>query len=172
MPDSVSWQTWWLRDVVPARTGTDLVIGHGDAAPWNIVGDGGIPTGLVDWEYAGPVDRLTELAYATWLNAQLHDDDIAERHGLGDAMARARQVRAILDGYELATARRADLVDAMVEVAVHAARAEAVSGGVTPESTEGVDADGYPVLWAVAWRARSASWMLRHRGLLLESVRH
>ncbi len=50
-----------------------------------MVGTGGMPEGLVDWEYAGPVDRLTELAYACWLNAQLHDDDIAERQGLPDA---------------------------------------------------------------------------------------
>jgi hypothetical protein len=36
--------------------------------------------------------------------------------------------------------------------------AEADSAGVTPELT------AHPVaLWAMAWRARSAAWLLRHR---------
>jgi hypothetical protein len=37
----------------------------------------------------------------------------------------------------------------MIEIAIHAARAEAVSADVTPESGDAVDADGYPVLWAI-----------------------
>lgn len=164
------WKPWWLREVRPAGAATTVVIGHGDAAPWNLVGDDGGPQAFVDWEYAGPIDALTELAYSTWLNAQLHDDDIAERQGLGDAVTRAEQARAILEGYELPTAQRSQLVDRMIEVAVHGAHAEAVSGRVTPASTEAVDADGYPVLWAVAWRVRSASWMLRHRPLLLATL--
>jgi Ser/Thr protein kinase RdoA (MazF antagonist) len=162
-PPDAGWHPYWLREL----GGDDVVIGHGDAAPWNIVGRCGAPEALVDWEYAGPVDRLTELAYAAWLNAQLHDDDVAELQGLPDATTRARHFRAVLDGYGLPAARRAEVVDRMIEVAVHAARAEAVLAGVTPDSTDAVATDGYPVLWAITWRARSASWMLRHRALLL-----
>jgi len=58
----------------------------------------------------------------------------------------------------------------MIELAVHAARAEAVSAGVHPDSSRAIDAAGYPVLWAITWRARSASWMMRNRSLLLASV--
>ncbi len=61
-------------------------------------------------------------------------------------------------------------MDRLIEVAVTAARAEAVSAGVTPESADAVDPDGYPVLWAITWRARSAAWMLRHRRLLLGAI--
>ena len=164
-PAGATWQSTWLHD---AYVSGDLVVGHGDAAPWNIVGHRGSPDVLVDWEHAGPIDRMTELAYAVWLNAQLHDDDIAERQGLPDATTRARQAHALLDGYGLAKKRRPDLVDRMIELAVHASRAEAVSAAVTPESESGVDAEGYPVLWAITWRARSASWMMRHRELLLQ----
>jgi hypothetical protein len=39
-------------------------------------------------------------------------------------------------------------------------------GGVTPESTAPVTEEGYPLLWAIAWRVRSASWIARHRELL------
>ncbi|GIH73865.1 hypothetical protein Plo01_02940 [Planobispora longispora] len=42
--------------------------------------------------------------------------------------------------------------------------AEAVQARITPES-----ADAEP-LWAVAWRARSAAWMIRHRPLLERAV--
>lgn len=122
---------------------------------------------LIDWEFAGPVDPLTELAYATWLNAQLHDDDIAELQQLPGPAERARQAHDIIEGYGVPGSKKQEVVDRMIEVAVHAARAEAVSAGVTPQSNEAVDPTGYPVLWAITWRARSASWIIRHRSLLL-----
>ncbi|MHB1928761.1 MAG: hypothetical protein ACYDEN_03810 [Acidimicrobiales bacterium] len=46
----------------------------------------------------------------------------------------------------------------LVAVAVHAARAEAATAKVAPESTDALDANGYPVMWAITWRARRASW--------------
>ena len=166
-PAGASWQASWLRDL----PGPEVVISHNDTAPWNIVGTGGRAEALIDWEFAGPVDRLWELAATVWLNAQLHDDDIAEMHGLPDAPARARQARLIVDGYGLSAAERAELADRLPEVAIHAARAEAVAGGVTLESTEAVTPDGYPTMWGIAWRARSASWMARHRALLRHALR-
>lgn len=166
-PAEARWKPWWLREVGPHD---DLVVGHGDAAPWNTLVT---PTGrlvLIDWEYAGPTDRLTDLAYAAWLQAQLHDDDVAERQGLPDAATRAGHLSSMLDGYRLERSRRTELVDRMVAVAVHAARHEVVDGVVTEDTTEAVDADGYPVTWAIAWRVRSASWMLRNRDLLVRSA--
>ena len=166
-PLNAHWQPTWLHEVAGSAAG-ELVVGHGDTAPWNIVGRDGTPEALVDWEYAGPIDRMTELAYTVWLNAQLHDDDVAELQGLPDAATRARHTHAILDGYGLPARRRPELVDRMIELAVHAARAEAVMARVNPESTQAVDANGYPVLWAITWRARSASWMIRHRAMLAQ----
>jgi hypothetical protein len=166
-PAGASWQASWLRDL----PGTDVVISHNDTAPWNIVGTGGRVEALIDWEFAGPVDRFWELAATVWLNAQLHDDDIAEQHDLPDPPARARQARLIVDGYGLSAAERAELADRLPEVAIHAARAEAVAGGVTMESTAAVTEDGYPTMWGIAWRARSASWMARHRALLRQALR-
>lgn len=158
-PAGVTWQVNGLREL----GGDDMVIGHCDTGPWNIVGRDGRPDALIDWAFAGPVSRSWELAETVWLNAQLHDDDVAERHGLPDAATRARHVRAILDGYGLPRADRSALVDRLADVAVHGARAEAVAAGVNPESTAAVAVDGYPVLWGIAWRARSASWIARHR---------
>lgn len=165
VPDpKLEWWPTWMREVGD----DDLVIGHGDASPWNIVGLEMRPSALIDWDFAGPVSRLTELAYAVWLNAQLHDDDIAQRQHLPEAVVRAGQAHQIMDGYRLPTSQRAALVDRMIEVAVQSARHEAISGGVTPDSTSAVAADGYPTLWAITWRTRSAAWMLRNRRLLIQ----
>ena len=161
-PADASWQPSLAR-LLP---GNHPVIGHGDLGPWNVVAQDGVPVALIDWEFAGPVDALWELAETAWLNAQLHDDDIAERVGLPPAARRSQQVRLLLDAYGLSAAERAGFVDRMIEFAVHSARSEAVRYGVTADTATAVDPSGYPVLWAITWRARSASWMLRHRQIL------
>jgi hypothetical protein len=69
---------------------------------------------LIDWDTAGPVGPRWGLGQAVWLNAQRHDDDVAERVGLPDLATRARQARLILDGYGLPAADRAGFVDAMI----------------------------------------------------------
>jgi hypothetical protein len=76
-PDAV-WFPWPGRDLGrPVK-----VIGHCDVAPWNIVARDGLPVALIDWETAGPVDPLVELAQLAWLNAKLHDDIVARREHL------------------------------------------------------------------------------------------
>lgn len=157
-PDAV-WQPWWMH-----HDGPDSVIGHCDAGPWHTVARDGVPVGFIDWTLAGPVDRLDEVAAAAWWHVQLHDDDVAERHGLPDAVTRARQLRLFLDGYELPTADRTVLVSRMIEFAVRDCAAEAARAGVTPVST-----DPAP-LWAMAWRARAGGWMIRHRHLLEREI--
>jgi hypothetical protein len=49
----------------------------------------------------------------------------------------------------------------MIELAICDTAAEADDAAVTPEATAHSVA-----LWAMAWRARSAAWMIRHRRLL------
>ena len=149
------WNPWFGRSLPGGRP----VIGHCDLGPWNIVARDEEPVAFIDWDNAGPVDAGWELAEAAWLNAQLHDDDVAERNGLGPPADRARQLGTLVDGYGLDRAGRMGLVDRMVEFAVRSARHEAVHYGVGP-ATSSPAANGYPVLWAVAWRARAAAWML------------
>ncbi len=166
-PPDAAWRPWFGRELA----GDNPVFGHCDLGPWNVVARDGQPYAFLDWEFAGPVDAVWELAHATWLNAQLHDDDIAERVGLPPAADRARQARLIVDGYGLAAGDRVGFVDKMIALAVHEARAEAVAHDIGPDSAAAVSPTGYPVLWAVTWRTRSASWMLRHRALLETAIR-
>jgi Ser/Thr protein kinase RdoA (MazF antagonist) len=145
-PDGATWQPWWVRDL----PGDTPVIGHADTGPWNVVARDGMPVAFVDWETAGPMDAEWELAQTAWLHARLHDDDIAERDGLPDATTRAGLVTAVLDGYRASRTQRERLAGLMLDLAVLSAREDAV---------EGLDR-------GVAWRARSAAWMVRHRDLI------
>lgn len=154
-PPDADWHPWPFHSDAP-----DAIISHRDTGPWNIVARDGLPVAFIDWPTAGPTDRLDEIAATGWLNAQLHDDDVAERQNLPDAPARTAQLRLFADGYGLAADDRRELVTRMVEYAIRDCAAETMTAKITPEST-----DPEP-LWAVAWRARSAAWMLRHRSLL------
>jgi hypothetical protein len=162
VPDDVCWQPWFIRDL----PGQHPVIGHRDTGPWNVVAQDGLPVALIDWELAGPVDAVWALAEAAWLNAQLHDDDIAERYELPSAERRAHQVRLLVDAYGLDTSERVGFVDRLAEIAVHSARAESAQYQVTADTTDAVAASGYPVMWAITWRARSASRIFRHHEVL------
>lgn len=159
-PDGAVWWSWFGRTL----GGPERVIGHCDTAPWNIVTRNGLPVALIDWDRAGPVDPLVELAQTCWLNAKLYDDIVAAREGLPPPAERARHLRAIVDGYGLPTRDRREFVEQVSAFAVHATADEADQAGITP-STRSYDV-APEVVWALAWRARSAAWLLRHRALL------
>ena len=156
-PPDAEWFPWHGRDLGHAVK----VIGHCYVAPWNIVARDGLPVALIDWETAGPVDPLVELAQLAWLNAKLHDDLVAR---LEEAAAPrgpgppARRHRRRLRPDRPPAARVPNLI---IEFAICDAAAEADDAAVTPETT------AHPVApWAMAWRARSAAWMIRHRRTL------
>lgn len=158
-PPDATWQPWYFH-----QSGPDTVIGHCDTGPWHIVAWEGLPVAFIDWTLAGPVERSVEVAATAAWNAQLQDDDVAERHGLPDAGTRAALVRHFLDGYEVPRAHRGDVVDEMITFTIRDCAWEARRAGIKPDST-----DPAP-LWSLAWRARSADWMLRNRSLLRRSV--
>ena len=164
-PADPVWRPWFGR----ALAGDRPVIGHGDLGPWNILARDGEPIAFIDWDNAGPVDARWELAQVAWLNAQLHDDDVAEMNGLGDVAARAQQLALLVDGYGLPAGDRVGFVDAMVEIAVRSAREEAVQHDVGPGASA-TAADGFPVLWGITWRSRAAAWMLEHRSALEQAL--
>ena len=160
-PPQARWQESFLRS-----TGADSVVSHGDVAPWNIVVLRGQPVALIDWELAGPVDRLNELAHTGWLNARLFDDGVDDVVGLPSIEQRIRQLRLFADGYELSAKDRIELARRVIDVAILSAASDAVEAKIAPEST------GTAWLaWGVAWRARSAAWLVRHHNLLEDALR-
>jgi hypothetical protein len=163
-PDAI-WPPWFGRDI----GGPVRVIGHCDVAAWNVVTRNGIPVALIDWETAGPVDPLVELAQACWLNAKLHGDDVAEREGLPPVADRARQLRAIVDAYGLSAKQRRGFVDRIIEYVGYDTEEQADAFGVTPEFTDPTP-DGFPLVWGMAWRARAAVWLYRNRATLQNAL--
>ena len=159
-PDAV-WRPWFARTL----PGTRPVIGHGDLGPWNVLARHGLPVAFIDWDNAGPVDAIWELAQVGWLNAQLHDDDVASLNDLRSPDGRARQLALILDGYQLECSARVGFVEKLIEFAIRSAREEAVNYDVGPD-TQSPAPDRFPILWGVTWRARAAAWILDHRQLL------
>ena len=160
-PEGAIWRDWFGRSLGDGPR----IIGHCDLGDWNILARDGLPTAFIDWEQAGPVDPLVELAQLCWLNAHLFDVDLMDRLGLAPAEVRARHLHAILDGYGLPRAERGKLVDTMITLAIADAANEAREAGLTPDSAGPVEA-----LWAMAWRSRSAAWMERERGVLEGAV--
>ena len=159
-PADAIWYPWFGRPLGDSKR----VIGHCDFAPWNIVTRQGMPVALIDWDFAGPVDPLVELAQACWLNAKLHDDLVAELEGLPPLEVRAKHLRAIVDGYGLPAAQRQGFVDLIIALVMHDTAEQADEANITPEST-----DPTP-LWGLAWRARAATWIYRHRRVLQNAL--
>ncbi len=157
----MTWSPWLGRDI---GDGSPKIISHCDVAPWNIVARDGLPVALIDWEYAGPVEPLVELAQACWLNAKLHSDDVAEREGLGTLADRAKLLRAIVDGYELPSEQRKGFIDRIIQFVVCDTAEQADEVGVTPETM-----DSEP-LWGMAWRARAGAWIVRNRKTLEQAL--
>ena len=144
------WQPWCLREL----GGEPRICCHGDIAPWNMVTENGMPKALIDWEYAGPLDPLTELARICWLFPQLVDDDLAQLYALPSPEKRAGQVRLICEGYGLSQKERLKMTERILEAAICETAHEAIDPSLTFES-EGS-------LWGFAWRTRSVYWIWRH----------
>ena len=149
------------RDITEAQR----VIGHGDTGPWNVVLREGMPYALIDWDFAGPIDRREEVASTAMLNANLYSDDIIESNDLPPLDYRLRQLRAlVVDGYELDRADRDGLVDVMIESLVHSMSADTWEANVTAETKES------DALWGLTWKARTAAWLLRNRSSLVKAL--
>ena len=164
-PPGAVWPPWFGRRL----GGPNRIIGHCDVASWNIVARDGLPVALIDWETAGPVDPMIELAQACWLNAKLFGDDVAEREGLPSLEVRAHQLRAIVDAYGLSTVQRRCIVDLIIGYAIHDAAEQADEFNVTPDMIDPLP-DGYPIIWGLTWRTRAAAWVYRNRDTLERAI--
>ena len=163
-PSNAIWYDWFGR-----KLGSPTIYGHCDFASWNIVARKKMPFAIIDWEYAGPVDPMVELAQACWLNAKLHDDIVAEIEGLPPVAERADQLKAIVDGYELPKAKRNGFVSQIAEFIIFAAANEADEANLKIDTPlEKIDQQ---VPWGLAWRARAAAWVLKHRQVLQNKIK-
>jgi hypothetical protein len=94
--------------------------------------------------------------------------DPVVRDRLSSPESRAVLARAVVDGYELPAAERRRLVDLVIEFAVHSVANEADEARLLPDTP--VSELDRELPWAMAWRARAAAWMIRHRQVLREAL--
>ena len=100
-----------LRALHDATSGHALAGGcecvlHGDPGPFNTIYRGGLPVALIDWDSAGPGDRLWDLSYMAWTWCVEGTPSIS-------VADQARRLRELRDGYGMGGADV--LVAAIVE---------------------------------------------------------
>jgi hypothetical protein len=155
--ENMEWKPWYLREL-----GKPELYSHGDIAPWNIITNGNKIIGLIDWEYAGPIDPIIELARVCWLFPQLVDDDLGKLYELPSPKERGEQVRLIIDIYGLNKNERETFFDKIIETIICETAHEAIDANITFNSVGN--------LWGMAWRNRSLYWIWRNKNILKKAI--
>jgi Ser/Thr protein kinase RdoA (MazF antagonist) len=78
------------------------IISHGDLGPWNTVYRAGIPVAFIDWDSAGPVGSLADLAAAAWTFVPLAPPGQLSEAGFDPLADLPARLRAFVDAYGLA----------------------------------------------------------------------
>jgi thiamine kinase-like enzyme len=154
----MEWKKWCLREL-----GSPVICSHGDIAPWNIITNGNKIAGLIDWEMAGPMDPMIELARICWLFPQLVDDDLGKLYELPEPKERAGQIRLIADAYGLNEKERRGFFEKILETAICETAHEAIDENITFESVG--------KLWGMAWRSRSIYWIWRNKEIIKKALK-
>lgn len=126
LPEMAAQQQWQLSPRAPIE-----VICHGDFAPYNVVLNEGVVTGIVDFEAAHPGPRGWDLAYALYRWAPLSTGIAAE--SLGGLDTQIGRARIFLDAYGLEMAQRLALPDMIIE------RLDALVSFMESEAARGVE---------------------------------
>lgn len=118
-PDGAAWDTHEVS--MPARIDC---VGHRDLAPWNIVFDGSDVVGIIDWDFAGPSNRVWDLSYAAHQFVPFHPAPDLKAFGWDEEPDRAARLRLFAEAYG-AGVEPAELLDlAIIRLASVAAHIE------------------------------------------------
>jgi hypothetical protein len=81
----------------PLRAGE--IISHGDLGPWNTVYQNGVPVAFIDWDSAGPVDPVVDLAAAAWAFVPLAPPEQLREAGFDPVPDIGVRLRLFVDAY-------------------------------------------------------------------------
>jgi aminoglycoside phosphotransferase (APT) family kinase protein len=87
----------------PPRPGQ--IISHGDLGPWNTVYRDGAAVAFIDWDAAGPVDPLADLAAAAWEFVPLAPSGLLREAGFDPVPDIAARLRLFVEAYGLPSRR-------------------------------------------------------------------
>lgn len=88
----------WAAPEVAVPVAVDCV-GHRDLAPWNLVFDGSRVVGIIDWDFAGPSNRVWDLAYAAHQFVPFHPTPHLPAFGWAATPDRAARLRSFAEAY-------------------------------------------------------------------------
>jgi aminoglycoside phosphotransferase (APT) family kinase protein len=91
---------FWPR---PPRAGE--IVSHGDLGPWNTVYRDGVPVAFIDWDAAGPVDPVVDLAAAAWAFVPLAPPEHLREAGFDPVPDIGARLRLFVDAYGLSDRR-------------------------------------------------------------------
>lgn len=77
------------------------IVSHGDLGPWNTVYRAGLPVAFIDWDAAGPIDPLLDLAAAAWAFLPLESDRQLAESGFDPLPDLPHRLRVFVDAYGL-----------------------------------------------------------------------
>lgn len=97
---------------LPSRSPIEIIC-HGDFAPYNVVLNDGVVTGIIDFEAAHPGPLVWDLAYAVYRWAPLSVNMAAE--GLDSFAGQIRRARIFLDAYRLPFDARSQMPDVVIQ---------------------------------------------------------
>lgn len=142
---------------------SEIVIGHGDTGPWNVLTTSAESVSLIDWEFAGPIVRLDEIAATCWLAMRFHDPEVDAVAPLTSLEEKVELLSVFLDGYRLDRALWHTVVQGMSDYAIRDTAYEAIRPSISADDVPADDS----AQWRLAWRSRSAAWIIRHRAEIL-----
>lgn len=120
-----------------------LIIGHNDAAPYNAAWHDGRLTGFFDWDLAGPVSIIEDVAFTAFAWVPLHTRRVVEAEGFTDFASRPRRFVLFLKEYGWEGAP-SEVLDIAISRAAETARLlRALAAGGDPQY-EQMEADGQP----------------------------
>jgi Phosphotransferase enzyme family len=101
----------WRNPLAPAR---GELICHGDFSPFNTIWRGGHLVGVIDWDFAQPGNRVSDLAYLAWYTVPLAGDRRTREYGFDPVPDRSHRLDVLVAAYGLYTP--AEVVEEAVRI--------------------------------------------------------
>ncbi len=136
------------------------VVCHGDPGPNNFIFRRDQPVALIDFDFAAPGDRLTDLSYMAWAWC------LSSKESRQPMQAQAHQLRVLCDAYGLEAAGRAEIVDRIAARQAFNAewwREQKAKGELRPDAYDKADE-------VIVWSEREHAHTLQHRAVLLSAL--